>query len=214
MQNLKWKAVLIVATVLICLYGMIGIPKSKDELVTNWNNNIRLGLDLKGGSLLVLQVQVQDAFKSEAITVIARLKEEMAKQAIPFSAMDNTEPKTLAEAADIEISVKGVPLDKTTAFRTLVNETLGSWVMTPLNSTDYRLKMKPTEAMTLKKDVVSRSMTTIESRINGLGLAESSVQARGGADSDSEILVSLPGLDDPARVKSILRRRPCWNCTK
>ena len=81
----------------------------------------------------MLQVQVQDAFKAEAITVITRLKEEMAKQAIPFSAMDNTEPKTLAEAADIELSVKGVPLDKTAAFRTLVNETLGSWVMTPLN---------------------------------------------------------------------------------
>ena len=205
MQNLKWKAALIVATVLICLYGMIGIPKSKDELVTNWNNNIRLGLDLKGGSLLVLQVQVQDAFKAEAVTVIARLKEEMAKQAIQFGGMDNTEPKTLADAAKIEISVKGVPINKTSAFRTLVAETLGSWVLTPLNSTDYRLTMKPTEAMTLKKDVVSRSMTTIESRINGLGLAESSVQERGGADSDSEILVSLPGLDDPARVKSILQ---------
>ena len=205
MQNLKWKAVLIVATILICLYGIIGIPKSKDELVNNWNNNIRLGLDLKGGSLLVLQVQVQDAFKAEAITVIARLKEEMAKQAISFGGMDNTEPKTLAEAEKIEISVKGVPIDKTAAFRTLVAETLGSWVLTPVNSTDYRLTMKPTEAMTLKKDVVSRSMTTIESSINGLGLAESSVQARGGADSDSEILVSLPGLDDPARVKSILQ---------
>ena len=78
MQNLKWKAVLIVATVLICLYGIVGIPKSTDELVNNWNNNIRLGLDLKGGSLLVLQVQVQDAFKAEAVTVIARLKDEMA----------------------------------------------------------------------------------------------------------------------------------------
>lgn len=205
MQNLKWKAGLIVATVLICLYGMIGLPKSKDELVNNWNNNIRLGLDLKGGSLLVLQVQVQDAFKAEAVTVIARLKEEMARQAIPFGGMDNTEPKTLADAEKIEITIKGVPIDKTTAFRTLVNETLGSWVMTAVNSTDYRLTMKPTEAGTLKKDVVSRSMTTIESRINGLGLAESSVQARGGADSDSEILVSLPGLDDPARVKSILQ---------
>jgi preprotein translocase subunit SecD len=48
-------------------------------------------------------------------------------------------------------------------------------------------------------------MQTIESRINGLGLAEASVQQRGGADSEAEILISLPGLDDPARVKAILQ---------
>ena len=48
----KWKAILIVAVILLCVYGAIGIPKSKAELVANWNHNIRLGLDLKGGTLL------------------------------------------------------------------------------------------------------------------------------------------------------------------
>jgi len=205
MQNLKWKAVLIVATILICLYGIIGLPKSKDELIANWNNNIRLGLDLKGGSLLVLQVQVQDAFKSEASTQIERLKEEMGKQGIAYSSMDHSEPKTLAEADKIEMQVKGVPAEKTAAFRNIVSDMLASWILTPLNSTDYRLTMKPTEALSLKTDTVTRAMTTIESRINGLGLAESTVQQRGGAGAEAEILVSLPGLDDPARVKAILQ---------
>jgi preprotein translocase subunit SecD len=205
MQNLKWKAILIVATVLICLYGIIGIPKSIDELSANWHQNIRLGLDLKGGTLLVLQVQVQDAFKAEAITQIERLKEEMGKQAVTFQSIDHTEPGTLADAAKIEIHVKGVTADKTAAFRTLVSEVMPSWVLTPVNSTDYRLNMKPTEAMELKKTTLARSRTTIESRINGLGLAESSVQERGGSEADSQVLVSLPGLDDPARVKAILQ---------
>jgi preprotein translocase subunit SecD len=49
-------------------------------------------------------------------------------------------------------------------------------------------------------------MTTIENRINGLGLAESSVQLRGGTDNEDQILVSLPGMDDPARVKSIIQQ--------
>jgi len=205
MSNLKWKAVVIVATVLICLYGMVGIPKSTDELVANWKSNIRLGLDLKGGTLLVLQVQVQDAFKAEAATQIERLKEEMGKQSITYSAIDHTEPASIADAAKIEISVKGVPSQNTAAFRSAVAELLPSWVLTPLNSTDYRLTLKPTEALELKRQTLARSRTTIESRINGLGLAESSVQERAGADSDSEILVSLPGLDDPGRVKSILQ---------
>ena len=60
----KWKAIVILATVLICIYGMIDLPKSKDELIANWNKNIRLGLDLKGGTLLVLQIQLQDASKA------------------------------------------------------------------------------------------------------------------------------------------------------
>jgi preprotein translocase subunit SecD len=205
MQNLKWKAVLIVATVLICAYGIIGLPKSKDELIANWNQNIRLGLDLKGGSLMVLQVQVQDAFKSEAGLQIERLKEELGKQQIAFASIDSTDPQTLADADKIEIQLKGVATDKSSALRTVVSDLMGSWVLTPLSANDYRLTLKPTEALALRKNTVERAMTTIESRINGLGLAESSVQPRGGAGSEAEILISLPGLDDPARVESILQ---------
>lgn len=205
MQNLKWKAVLIVAVILICVYGMIGIPKSTDELVANWKNNIRLGLDLKGGTLLVLQVQVQDAFKAEAVQQIERLKEELGKQSINYGSMDQNDPKTIADAEKIQIDVKGIPSDKTSAFRTVIADLLPSWTLTPVNSTDYRLTMKPTEALALVKDTLARSRTTIESRINGLGLAESSVQERGGSNAEGEILVSLPGLDDPARVKAILQ---------
>jgi len=78
----KWKAILILAVILLCVYGAIGIPKSKAELVANWNHNIRLGLDLKGGTLLVLEVKLQDAFKAEAATTVERLKETMGKNGI------------------------------------------------------------------------------------------------------------------------------------
>src|ERR1700675_1825574 len=48
-------------------------------------------------------------------------------------------------------------------------------------------------------------MNTIEKKINALGLAESSVQQRGGSTTESELLVQLPGVDDPARVKQTLK---------
>lgn len=203
--GLGWKSIVIVATVLICLYGMIGIPKSKQELLDNWSKNIRLGLDLKGGSMLVLQVQVQQAFTAEADVQIERLKEGMAKQAINYTAIDRNDPQTLQDAGTVQINIKGIPVEKTSAFREMVAEQLPSWVLTPVSSSDYRLNMKPTAVVELKKDTVDRSIHTIENRINGLGLAESSVQQRGGANSDAEILISLPGLDDPARIKSILQ---------
>ena len=107
MSNLKWKALIILAVTLVCLYGVIGLPKSKDELTANWNKNIKLGLDLKGGSLLVLQVQVQDAFRSEAVLQIERLKEEMGRQGIAHGELDASDPKTLADADKIAIHVKG-----------------------------------------------------------------------------------------------------------
>jgi preprotein translocase subunit SecD len=201
----KWKAIVIVATVLICLYGIIGIPKSKDELIANWNQNIRLGLDLRGGTLLVLQVQLQDAFKSEAGNAIERLKEELSKEGIAGDVTLGYEPNSLADADKVEIVVKGIPADKTQAFRALIAEEFGNWVLAPTSATDYRMTMKPSEALSLKKDTMARSMATIENRINGLGLSESSVQERAGSGSQAEILVSLPGLYDPGRVKAILQ---------
>jgi len=80
-RSLLIKILTIVATILVCIYGIIGIPKSKEELIANWNHNIRLGLDLRGGSQLMLQVQVQDAFKAEADQVIDRLKDQLLLRA-------------------------------------------------------------------------------------------------------------------------------------
>lgn len=206
MSNLKWKALIIVLTSLVCLYGIIGLPKSKDELSANWSQNIKLGLDLKGGTLLVLQVQLQDAFKAEATTQVERIKEELNRQGIPFSAVEiDYEPTSLDDAERTSIAVKGVPGDRISNFRSAVTELMPAWNLTGVSSTDYRLEIKTTEALELKRQTLEGAMQTIESRINGLGLAEASVQQRGGADSEAEILISLPGLDDPARVKSILQ---------
>ena len=200
----KWKAILIVAVVLICVYGAIGIPKNKAELAANWNHNIRLGLDLKGGTLLVLEVKLQDAFKAEATTTVERLKESMGKNGIGGQPMLGFEPETLQDAEKVEVLVKGVPVDKTQAFRSMIAEDYSSWVLVPISSADYRMTIKPTEALAIKKETLTRTMSTMENRINGLGLEESSVQQRQGVGNEAEVLVSLPGLDDPDRVKAIL----------
>ena len=207
-SNLKIRAVTIVVVILICIYGIVGVPKSTAELAENWKKNIRLGLDLKGGSQLVLQVQLQDAFKAEADTVINRLKDEMRKASIDYSDLSRNDPATIQQADTIQVNVKGIPATKAANFRTIVTDNFGSeWILTPLNQTDYRITMQPSYALKLKADTLTQSMNTIERKINGLGLAESSVQQRGGSGpgSEAEILVQLPGVDDPARIKQILK---------
>lgn len=203
-KNLKMKALIIVAVVLACAYSIIGLPKSKDELVANFQKNIRLGLDLRGGSHLVLQVQVQDAFKADADQSIERLKEEMTKQGIAFASVERNDPG-FDNADSIEITVKGVPLDKTGQFRTIASDYLASYTLNSINSTDYRLNIKPTEALAVRRNTVIAAINTIEKRINGLGLAESTVRQRGRSDGEAEILVEMPGVDDPARIKQILQ---------
>src|ERR1700693_5440001 len=104
-SNLKFRLLTIIAVILICVYGIIGVPKSKAELIQNWKSNIRLGLDLSGGSHLVLEVHLQDAFKGEADAVIARLKDACSKASIPFADMIRTDPQTLADAGNIQINI-------------------------------------------------------------------------------------------------------------
>ena len=64
-SNLRWKWIVVVLVVLVSIVGITGLPKSKQELNANLGRNIRLGLDLQGGSHMVLQMQVQDAFKKK-----------------------------------------------------------------------------------------------------------------------------------------------------
>ncbi|MGA2738802.1 MAG: protein translocase subunit SecD [Bryobacteraceae bacterium] len=204
-KNVTGRTVVIVVTILVCVFGIIGFPKSGADLMENLKHNIRLGLDLKGGSHLVLQVHVQDAIKTEADGAIERMKEDMRKQSIDYAGIDRNDPATVEDADKIEIDVKGVPPTKTTLFRNLIAERYSQWTLTPLNSTDYRLNMRPSELVTLKRDTVERSLQTISNRINQLGLTEPTVQQYGQAGTDYEILVELPGVDDPARVKEIMQ---------
>jgi preprotein translocase subunit SecD len=202
MTNLRLRIAIIVAVTLACIYGIIGIPTSKADLIANWHNNIRLGLDLRGGSHLVMQVQYQDAYKVEADSVIQRLKDELTKAGIEYAGMVRSDPNTLEEGPSITVTITGVPATKSSTFRTVVNDDYGSvWILNPINSTDYRMTMKPSEALKLEQSTMVQTINTIEKKINGLGLAESTVQQR----RADEILVQLPGVDDPARIKQILK---------
>ena len=66
------------------------------------------------------------------------------------------------------------------------------------------MNLRPSELLALKSATVERAIQTISNRINNLGLTEPVVQQHGRADAEFEILVQLPGVDDPARVKEII----------
>jgi preprotein translocase subunit SecD len=203
-KNLTTKTIIIVATILLCIYGIIGLPTSKAALIQNVQENIRLGLDLRGGSHLILQVQVQDALKSAADTVIEQLKEELKKAGIEYSGIDRNDPMRVEDADSIQINIKGIPAQNSSALRGIVNERFSQWILTSVNSTDYRMNLRPSELLALKRETVERTIQTITNRINNLGLTEPVVQQHGRADAEFEILVQLPGVDNPAQVKELI----------
>ncbi len=202
--NLTARTVIIVLTILACVYGIIGFPTSMAAIQKNFSNNIHLGLDLKGGSQLVLEVQVQDAVKADALQASERLKEDLKKENISWGSMDVNEVATVAEANQVALTIKGVPTGQASSFRGIVSDRYPTYNLTSVNSTDYQMKLKPTELITLEAETVQRSIDTIGNRIDQLGLAEKSVQQYGRAGADYQILVQLPGVDDPAHAEQLI----------
>ena len=204
-KNLRTRTIVIVATILLCIFFIIGFPTSKAELVDHLKSNIRLGLDLKGGSHLVMEVQVQDAAKGDAQQTVERMLQDAAKQNITIPVPPEvSDPQTVDDVGNVTITVKGVPAAQASAFRDLVTANYSTYALTALNSTDYQLKLKPSDLVDLKKETVQRAIDTISNRINELGVAESSVQQYGQSGSDYQILIKLPGVDDPARAKELI----------
>ena len=203
-RSLQTRAAIIVAVVLASVYGIVGLPTSASDLMANLQSNIKLGLDLKGGSHLILKVQVQDAIKGEADQVIQRLRDDLAKQNIRYTSIDRNDPSIIEEAESILISVTGIELNDAAGFRDIITRNYAPWNVRTESSSDYELRLKESELIALKTDTVERSLNTIEQRVNGLGLSEPTIQLHGRADAQFEILVQLPGVEDPARVKNII----------
>ncbi len=203
-NNLRTRAIIIVVTILLCVIGIIGVPTSKAQLVNNVKNNIHLGLDLQGGSHLVMEVQVQDAVKQDAINTVQHLQDAAAKQGIVWNSADVSDPQSVDDADKVTITIKGVNPAKAGDFRALVTTEAPTYILTALNSTDYSMKLTPSDLIELKTQAVQGAIDTISNRVNDMGVAETSVQQYGQAGADYQILIELPGIDDLAHAKELI----------
>src|SRR4051812_33815856 len=107
-RNLMIKTGVIAASVIACIVGVIGFPTSLKQAEENAGKRIHLGLDLKGGTHLVLQVHVQDAAKIKADGLIESLRSQAKTRGLVIGAIDRNDPQTLADTDSIEIDIKGV----------------------------------------------------------------------------------------------------------
>ena len=182
-SKILWRVVLIVAVVGLSLWSLYP-PGEK----------INYGLDLSGGIHLVLQVQTDDAIKAEL---------DDAAQRLVSRARDENIQLTQGESniEDLSFTVR-VPADTDpSALREVADNWVPGYTVRPGAGT-WTFQLPPNMDKTVRDMAVRSSLETIWNRVDQFGVAEPVIQ-RQGLDSD-RILVQLPGVDDPARVKDLI----------
>ncbi len=192
-KNLLWKLLFIVAILLFFLFGIFGIPKSlgKDGLMTALTDHIHLGLDLKGGTHLILQVHVNDAVNVDAQNAIEMLKDQLRKRKIDFADISQPDQQNNPD----HIVIKGVQSGSRSDLMSIAQDRLAEYDITSGANDTYNLSMKPSMLTDLKNKAVTQAIETIRNRIDQLGVSEPTIQEHG--LGQYQILVQLPGVDDP-----------------
>jgi preprotein translocase subunit SecD len=199
--NLKWKVLFIAVVILGCVYGLFGLPTfptSVAQAKENFSHQIKLGLDLQGGTHLILQVQVQEAIAQEADQTIDRLTKQMRDKNIHYDEVRRVD--------DTHVLVRNVASDQYAQFRDLVDTQLKNvWDMSAAagEPNGFALSLRPSAIAAIQEQTMQQSLETIERRINALGLTEPTIQRHG--RKDNEILVQLPGEGDPSRAKAVIQ---------
>ena len=200
-KNFLLKLALIVGTVLFFLFGIFGIPKSfsGQGLLAAVGDHIHLGLDLSGGTHLILQVQVNDAVNVVAQNAVEVLKDQFRSRKIDYTDINQSDPQNNPD----HVLVKGVQPSARADLLAIVRDRLPEYDVTGGADNSWNLAMKPTALVDLKKKAVTQAIDTIRNRIDALGVSEPTIEEHG--LGEYQILVQLPGVDDSGRVKDIMQ---------
>ncbi len=200
-QNLKGKAIAIVAILLVFCYGFIGIPHgvTPSALKQAIADHIKLGLDLQGGIHLVLQVHVEEAIGYTTDRDRQRLQEDLGKAGVNGAVVHKADPTGHPD----QITVSSIPLAKASDVRSVLtgNDYVDYDVASNSDGSET-LTMKPSAIRTLEESTLAHTVETINARVNALGVSEALVQPYN--LGNNEILVELPGISDPGKVEDAI----------
>jgi preprotein translocase subunit SecD len=183
-KSLLWRGVLILGVAALAAYS--AWPPSK---------KINLGLDLQGGIHLLLGVQTQDAVKAETDKDMETLQREAVNNGA-------TAIKT-SKLSDTTFEAEGFTSDQEGGVLKAANDFLGSGWSWQDRDGKLLFTIKPANEKAIRDGAVNQALQTIRNRIDQFGVSEP-VIARQGLDTD-RIVVQLPGVDDPERVKRLIK---------
>jgi preprotein translocase subunit SecD len=205
-KSLQFRIALIVIVALVGIYMVFGprrVPNAQDftwnGIKANLEENVNLGLDLKGGSHLVMRVLTEDYLKT-----LTENNAQAALTAATDAKLPVTGSNVVAEDGTYSITLQLGDAAQAEAVAEAVREKVDliNWSEdTSDNAITWSL---PSNVQTtLKNQAVDQALNIVESRINAFGVKEPTLQ-RHGAEASAQILLQMPGVDDPERVKALI----------
>lgn len=184
-KKITYRVVLILIVVGLALWSIY--PPSE---------RINYGLDLSGGVHLVLQVHTDDAIKAELDDAALRLASLAEDKDVTIGSVD-AEPETFSFSVEVPTGADRVKLAE------IADDYFGDYDVERGPDT-WTLKFKANTEKYIRDQAVRKGLETINNRIDQFGVSEPRIN-RQGLESD-RILVQLPGVDDPERVKDIISK--------
>ncbi|HAF12638.1 MAG TPA: protein translocase subunit SecD [Blastocatellia bacterium] len=206
-KNLLQRTIIILVITLAGIYIVIG-PRRKPTLQDfTWSgikatlaSNIHLGLDLKGGSHLVMRVKTDAYLKTLTQTNASAIQTAAKEAGLPVK-----DVRAEAAGSSYRITLEAADASKLSEIEEAVRKKvdLSDWsASTSGNIVTWTL---PAAAQNkLAEQATEQAQRIIESRLDAVGVAEPLVQ-RHGSQSAHQILVQMPGITDPERVKQLLK---------
>src|SRR6266850_1763245 len=201
----RWKALAIILTALVvCLCAVPNFfPQEKVKTWPVWaQRHIVLGLDLQGGTYLLLEIDANAVKKEKIDQVRDEVRRVLREAKIGYTGLASR-----ADSAEVRVKDTDLPtaLSKLRELSQPLGGLLGSSGQRSLEVSDaggglIRLTV-PQAAITERiRQAVEQSIQIVERRINQLGTVEPLIQRQG----NDRILVQVPGLGDPSRLIKIL----------
>lgn len=191
---------LYLAGVLVLVAVLILLPSFNMPLPGWWeqwfgHTKIELGLDLQGGTHLLLGVKLDEAVKTQLRRRGDDIKHELTVNKLAFQDV------SLSPAGNLIVKLKTE--DEGSQFLDLATKSFPDLTVGNSpggNGLDYTLNFKPQQIEQIKSRAMDQALETIRNRIDQLGVRETTVESEGGSD----ILVQLPGIQNPEHAKELI----------
>ncbi len=159
------------------------------------DKKINLGLDLKGGMHLVLEVQADKAIEIQTEQSIEQLKTLLKESSIKY--------ETIRRVGTNKVEVYGISLDDERMVKDILDDEFKDYEYV-FAGTQITLSLIPNVEMRMRDLSIDQAIETIRNRIDEFGVSNAAIQKIGLGGGD-KILVQLPGVDDPGRVKGLIK---------
>ncbi|MBQ8255414.1 MAG: protein translocase subunit SecD [Alphaproteobacteria bacterium] len=190
-----FKKLAIVFVAVFCV--LLAVPTMSPKLAPyfpSWIQPVPLGLDLKGGAQLLLEVDTTTMFQEKSEQLYEETRSALIdrnKGVIRFSNLHNN---------DGVVSLVVRNEDEVSDAKGRLKSTFGNTVDITSDGKKITLSYSDKQKEEIVKDALARSIEIVRRRIDALGTKEPSIQSQGG----KYILVQLPGVDNPERIKELI----------